>query len=277
MSDQPFQHQHVGRVDEKRLDEVSGCAASRLTPDVLWIHNDGDAEAIHAIRTDGTVLARLLLPVRTDDIEDIATVSQRGGQPASIYVADVGDNKSKRDRVRILRLPEPDWLTQPSDDSDDADPVEIWCAHLELFSVRYPERSRDAETLLVDPIDGVIYVVTKEKDGAEVFRLEVDARGVVAPAMRHLASLSVRRVSAGDISADGSHILLRREEVGWLWQRPAGTSLVDALKSTPREVPVRTKRQSDNGEAIGFTPDGRGYWTISEGKREIIARFRLPN
>jgi len=106
----------------------------------------------------------------------------------------------------------------------------------------------------------------------------VNHHGSVLPTVRHVLSLDVDRVSAGDISPDGSVIILRNEGRGWLWRRPPGTSLAKTLAGEPEVIPVRTDSQDDNGdgEAIGFTADGTGYWTISEGKKETICLFQLP-
>jgi hypothetical protein len=45
----------------------------------------------------------------------------------------------------------------------------------------------------------------------------------------------------------------------------------------PRAVPVRQKSQSKNGEAICFEPNSSGYFTISEGNNQPLARFLLPS
>ena len=125
----------TGRVEDKSLDEVSGCVASRVNEGILWIHNDGDDNTLSAIRTSGETVARLELPVRTDDVEDVAITPKTNDRPASLYLADVGDNKRKRDRVRIFRTPEPVL------DLDRASKHQtIHCASLEVFAVSYPDR-----------------------------------------------------------------------------------------------------------------------------------------
>ncbi|KAA5547304.1 hypothetical protein FYK55_02600 [Roseiconus nitratireducens] len=261
-----------GRIDEKKLREISGCAASRLVADVLWVHNDGDAECVYAIRPDGDTLARLVLPVQPDDVEDIATVGQRGSRPPMLYLADIGDNDCERDCVTLLRTPEPS-LSQ--DDPDD-EPKTILADYLECISVVYPDRAHDAETLLVDPVDGGIYIVTKADEGALVYQVPLNESDIpTGDPMRWVTSLSVSPISAGDISADGTHILLRSEDCGWLWRRRRGSTLAATLAEPPRCVAVRGKKQARNGEAIGFTADGKGYWTISEGKRERLCLFPL--
>lgn len=261
----------VGRVDDKKLDEVSGCVASRINPGVLWIHNDGDVKSISAVRTNGETVARLALPFPTDDVEDIAIFSQPGSRPGMLYLADVGDNKRKRSQIQILRVPEPVLEVDASNA-----PISLSATVVEVMLLQYPDRQHDAETLLVDPVDGGVYVVSKDKEAAEMYWIELDDHGIPMPTLRHVLTLDVDRVSAGDISPDGSEIVLRKEDRGWLWRRPPETSLAKTLAREPEEIPVRTDSQDDNGEAIGFTADGSGYWTISEGKKATISLFQLP-
>ena len=261
----------AGRIDDKKLDEVSGCVASRINPGVLWIHSDGEIESISAVRTNGETVARLELPVPTNDVEDIAILSQPGSRSGMLYLADVGDNKRKRSRIQILRVPEPILELDTS-----SGPWSLSATVVEVISLEYPDRQHDAETLLVDPLDGSVHVVSKEKKSANVYRIEFDDHGIPLPTLRHILSLDVDRVSAGDISPDGSTIILRKEDRGWLWRRSPETSLAETLDSQPEVIPVRTDSQNDNGEAIGFTADGSGYWTISEGRNETICLFQLP-
>ena len=56
------------------LNEVSGVAASRLHPPLLWVHNDSGGEpAVYAIRPDGTLVSTVTIEGATNtDWEDIA-------------------------------------------------------------------------------------------------------------------------------------------------------------------------------------------------------------
>jgi hypothetical protein len=71
-------------------------------------------------------------------------------------------------------------------------------------------------------------------------------------------------------------IILRDEDRGWIWNRAAGSSVQSALQRTPRPVLVRAGGQAQNGEAVGFTPDGKSYYTVSEGDQEAIVNFPVP-
>src|SRR4051812_26592257 len=63
-----------GLVLEPQLREISGLAASRTHPDVLWVHNDGgNAARLYAIGKRGSLLATFdIAGVANTDWEDIA-------------------------------------------------------------------------------------------------------------------------------------------------------------------------------------------------------------
>jgi hypothetical protein len=93
--------------------------------------------------------------------------------------------------------------------------------------------------------------------------------------LSHEATLDVAEVSGGSISRDARRVLLRREKEGWLWPREKGESVANALSRKPQKVPVLGKKQGANGEAIGFSAQGDSYFTVSEGKKEVIYQFAL--
>ena len=63
-------------LTDERVDEISGLAASRQHPGVIWALNDsGDRAHVYALAPDGEVLATLWLRgARNIDWEDLATV-----------------------------------------------------------------------------------------------------------------------------------------------------------------------------------------------------------
>ncbi len=70
-----------------------------------------------------------------------------------------------------------------------------------------------------------------------------------------------REATAGDISRSGSAIIIRTYSTAFLWRRPLSMSVADALRGDALELPTPAQPQ---GEAIAFSADGRGYFTISE-------------
>ena len=83
----------------------------------------------------------------------------------SLYLGDICDNAAGRPELTVYRVLEPD----AGSDGELAD--------VEALVLRYPDRPHDAEVLLVDPLDGSIYIITKEITGgpSTVFRTPADA------------------------------------------------------------------------------------------------------
>jgi hypothetical protein len=259
----------VGKVRPKQLVEISGLAASRRNPGVLWLHNDGDAGLLFALDTTGRLVALVKCPAEVEDVEDIALGPGPEAGVDYIYLGDIGDNDQRRRAIRVVRFAEPKLSgkrgEQPIVDAAD------------VFDLVYPNGPLDAETLLVDPLTGDLFVVTKERRRARLFTVSA---GRLKPGgeipLTPLGRVDAEEVSAGDISADGRRIVLRRETRGWLWNRDAGEGLAAALQRTRREIEVRGKRQRNNGEAMAFAPSGDRYFTVSEGKKQPIYEFALP-
>jgi hypothetical protein len=259
-----------GRVEYRDLSEASGLAVSHENTGVLWMHNDGASPRVYAISKAGKSLGAFDLAVVVTDVEDIAI----GPGPAEgkdyVYVGDIGDNESRRRSIRICRFAEPAI--------DQKRRVFERITEVEQFHLTYPDGPRDAEALMVDPENGDLYVVSKEKKRGQVYR--IPGKKLVPGETLELElvlKLKAKKVSGGDISRDGLAVILRTESDGWLWHRQKGTTVVDTLATTtPQEVQVRARTQDRNGESIGFDPEGKGYYSVSEGKHQEIYWFRIP-
>jgi hypothetical protein len=148
---------------------------------------------------------------------------------------------------------------------------------VEDFRFTYPDGPVDAEALLVDPLSGDIFIISKESNHARLFRAAADRLNPgTTTELESVGTIKINKVSAGDILPSGRQIILRNENTGWLWQRDPAQSVAETL-SQPRavQVPVRHKSQAKNGEGISFTPTGTGYFTISEGVKPPLTLFPL--
>jgi hypothetical protein len=259
----------TGRIRVRNLGEVSGLVVSRKNPDVIWVHNDGGRKQVFAVTTSGQLVTRVRVEVHLTDVEDIAIGPGPEEGVDYIYLGDVGDNTSGRPDIRLVRFPEPE-LKGIKDKKIDA-------VGVEEFRLRYPDGPHDAEALLVDPSTGDVFIVVKENHRSRLYRAPADSLRKGSPAALELAGyLNVEDVSAGDISPSGDLIVLRDEDRGWIWNRPAGSSVISSFQRSPRPVLVRAGGQAQNGEAIGFTQDGKSYYTVSEGDQEAIVIFPVP-
>lgn len=248
----------VGEIETTRLVEASGLAVSRVSSDVLWSHNDSRGGArLFAFDNEGTDLGAFDLPgTFAFDWEDIAAGPGPDGTGKYLYVGDIGDNFAIRGgQITVYRVP-------------DADPASLDKEFTEVVALpyRYPDGAHNAEAIFIDPIEPALYVVTKDKAQASIFRGPLEPTGNEA-ALELVATLFLdAEVSGGDISWDGRVIALRGYQTVWMWNRPTGASVGDAFNTEPCTAPSPEERQ---GEAIAFDA-GLGYWTVSEGKGATI-------
>ncbi len=263
----------AGTVAEPSLVEISGVAASRAHPGVLWVHNDsGGQPALTALSDTGADLGTYVVPGATaTDWEDM--VAGPGPDPGQdyLYVGDIGDNAEARDSVQVHRVPEPEAAPDGGDGRFAEDVV---------LTLRYPTGPVDAEALLVDPRTGDLVIVGKQAAAAPVFAAAADAIAAGGDVtLRQVATLDAPPVGAppgplglvtgGDVSPDGSVVLLRTYLSVAAYARPEGEPLEAAFASTPCAAPQVPEPQ---GEALAFLADGSAYVTISEGVAQPINR-----
>jgi len=79
--------------------------------------------------------------------------------------------------------------------------------------------------------------------------------------------------TGGDISADGTAVIVRNNYTASLWKRRRGTALEEAFTSAVEHIMLTWEPQ---GEAICFDPTGSGYYTCSEGYRPPIYHYLRP-
>lgn len=247
-----------GTVAEAGLAEISGLAASPSTPGVLWAAEDsGNPSSLYAIDEAGQLVGEVPLGVEQTDWEDLAP-----GPDGTVFVGDVGDNARIREDVAVLEVALP---ADPT--SGGAQPLETT-----VWRFTYPDGPVDAEALMWDPVDGDLYVVTKALDQQNlsfdsdtvVYRLPRTDPGtpVQAEEVARLQLGLLQLATAADISSDGAAIAVRTYASVFVWDRPEGTTVGQALQAEPCRAPSPDEGQ---GEALAFAPDGSGYYTVAEG------------
>ncbi len=246
-------------VDDPEIDEASGMVASRGQPGVLWVHNDsGDSARVFAIDTAGKTLGVFnLAGVEATDWEDLSLGAGPKPGPGTdpwLYIGDIGDNAEKRPSISVVRIPEPDAAA--------AEGGEVTVDDAELLTLTYPDGAHNAETLLVDPDDGELVIVTKG-DTTGVYHLP----GPIAKAGSYElikvpeAAIPLTVTTGGDISPLGDFVIVRTYIEARLWLRPPGTGLAQAFAGEPCVVPLNLELQ---GETLAIAGDGEGYYTLSE-------------
>ena len=272
----------VGTIASNALAETSGIAASRRASGVWWVHNDsGDRARVFAIGNDGRDLGEFdLAGAAAVDWEDIAVGPGPSAGTSSLYLADIGDNAKSRSSVQVYRVAEP--LVDPAAAPGPPQTLD----GVATLNLTYPDGPHDAEALLVDPNTGDLFVVTKDLVGgvAQVFRAPANLASGSTTALTQVATVSLgagQGVTGADVTRAGDVVALRTYLSVVLYPRPAGQSLAQAFThaSCAGSAPPfgsATPASERQGEAIGFTPDGRGYVTVSEGAHPALHQFRAP-
>ena len=261
-----------GTVSINNLKEASGIASSRRNLGVLWTHNDGARQNVYAIGVNGARLATFDLNTSVDDVEDVAVGPGPVAGVSYVYFGDMGGSQTTnnlRPSVKIVRIPEP-----LVDLSWEASPHSANFTGVETFTLVYPDASHDAETLMVDPLTADLFVITKQTNAARVYRANLTgATNRATLSLVFVRELDFDVASGGDISPDGTQIILRREDFAMLWQRCDGEAIGTALGRAGISVPIFGPPTEPNGEGIGFLADGTGYVTISEGSDPTLHFF----
>ncbi|MCA9262897.1 MAG: hypothetical protein KDA60_03570, partial [Planctomycetales bacterium] len=241
----------VGSVPASLLGEASGLVASQHNPSVLWAHNDsGDTNRVVALNLQGNSLGSFVLAGATHtDYEDIAIGPGPNAGTSYLYVADIGDNSEVRSNVTLYRVAEPVVDANGGDQS-------TTLAGVETITLSYPDGAHNAETLLVDPLDGEIYIVTKHfTNNNRVYRTAIPGGGNTAATLEFAGEMDWSYALGGDVSSTGLEVLLKTTGQVYLYDRPHGTSLADALIS-PVQVVNPPYTPELQGEAITFDANG---------------------
>jgi hypothetical protein len=241
----------------KDLLEISGVAASRLNPGILYIHNDsGNTNQVYL--TDGTGADKgtlTLTPVGNRDWEDIAVGPGPVAGISYVYVADIGDNDSKYGSVFIYRFPEPDLTGKTL-------PFVASITAIDVIQLKYPDGPRNAETLMVDPLTKDIYIASKESNISKIYVARYPQSTTATTVLNPVVQLYFNKATGGDVSPDGTEILLRSNQLIWYWKLPAGTGISAGLLTKPQIAPYANNEPQ--GEGVGFAADGTGYYTDTE-------------
>ena len=149
----------LGDIEDPRLNESSGLAASNYATDVLWSINDsGDGPNIFALSTAGEALGRWQIDVdKPIDWEAMDAFSLNG--KGYLLIADVGDNFARRQSVSFLVVEEPKL------EVDQERPLPVaWQVE---FS--YPNGPKDSEAVAVDAAAGRVLILSKRTFPNELY------------------------------------------------------------------------------------------------------------
>jgi len=246
----PFAAPRVaGKIDSKDITESSGIAASKCQPGVFWTHNDsGDDAFIFAINEKGDNLGTWRVQnAENIDWEDI------GGFRDVYRVSEpiVSDKTAGTNFKAALD-------TEPADQ----------------LKFSYSDHNSNAEALMVHPVTGDIYILTKRFDGPSgIYKIKPSFGSNEVTIAEKLGELTVPNVpngylTGGDISPDGKHVAVCDYTAAYELSLPANSSAFDDIwKQTPVTI---DRGELEQGEAVGYTADGNSLILTSENKHSPV-------
>ena len=283
------------RPNTAEWQETSGLCRAQRSENAghLWMASDGTGLVLHTLRTsDNTPRGEFtLVGASMSDKEDVASATI-SGQPY-IYVGDFGDNANARGTFLIHRIKEPVITASNVNLAVSTDYETITC--------QYPSAPthKDAETLMVDPTTGDIYVILKRVTPAPVYKLAHAVwGGYVGTQTLTLAGTITNTPSiktwggddqssapgagnggyfvGGDINSDGTLIALKSYTTLYLFERdPLTQTIIQALQGTPT-----TLEQYGGGfmnSSVGPMAGAGGFPPLMEPKGEGLCFDAFDN
>ncbi len=244
LADDLFTLQDPQITESSGLVEVGRGPAHR----VLTINDSGDGAVVYVLdpRTGRTVGHATY----AGDAVDVEAITR--GPGGHIWVGDIGDNGSVRAGVQVYRLP-------ALHDGDREVPST-------RYDLAYRDGPVDAETLLVHPRTGRLYVVSKGLLGGRVYAAPRDLRTDRPHRLRAIGQ-APGVVTDGAFFPDGRHAVLRDysrayvlDTTGEPWRRVDSFELPD-------------QRQ---GEGVDVRRGGRSLLISSEGAGEPVQVVPIP-
>jgi hypothetical protein len=265
----------IGRIESADVMESSGLASSLCQSNVLWTHNDsGDDAFIFAMDRKGKHLGTWRVAnARNADWEDMASYKDSAGG-CYLYIGDIGNNKGERAEQRVYRVKEP-VVSIDGASSSKKNPLETEPGDALVF--KYPDAPHDAETLMVQPQAGDIYVLTKRVDGPSgVYKIKPQFGSGSTIQAERVAELSLPAVpngllTGGAISPDGRRVVVCDYTAGYELNLGNAASFDEVWKQRPVPVDLGDRKQ---GEAVTFSEDGRSVLATSERKNSPLIEAR---
>jgi hypothetical protein len=256
------------------LREVSGMAPSKAHPNTFYVHNDsGDTSRIFAVNEKGELKGTYYFKgdetsfLGVTDCEDITIGAGPEKGKEYIYLADIGDNAARRSEVRIFRMEEPG-----------ADSGVVKTIGTQMITLTYPNGAQDAETIMIDPIEKLLYIVSKRQDSVIVYNAPLDLNGKQTFMLHEVCRLyfegkkKEKWIVSGSISRDGKQVMLKSMKKVYYWQRQGNESIDKTMQRTPLEL---SYEQHGQEEAICFSPDGKSYFITGEGEHAGIYHYDI--
>jgi hypothetical protein len=258
---------HLADLEYQAIKESSGLAASRRNPNLLWTHNDsGDEPFIYAFDHSGKHRGVWrVVGAKAQDWEDMAIGPGPNRGASYLYLGDIGDNQKKRDEIAVYRVVEPQ-LTPADSSSSREHPRST--QPTDVIRMRYPDGKHNAETLLVHPVTGDLYVVTKVSgEPARVYKAKAPLSKTAITILKQVGEVRfpnafVGVITGGSISPDGRRVTLCDYlEAFELVLSRRGAAFDAIWKERLISVDIGARQQ---GESVCYRSDGMALLATSE-------------
>ncbi|GAA4204619.1 WD40 repeat domain-containing protein [Streptosporangium oxazolinicum] len=240
------------RFKDSRITESSGLAVSPTGKDVYYTHNDSSAGPVFfAVGPDGRTRATFTLRgAASRDWEGMAaSVDPRTGRGV-LWFADIGDNlEGAWPDISVYKVAEPTALSDA-------------VVSAVRYRFRYEDGGHNAEGIMVHPLTGRLYIVTKQFAGA-VYQAPKRLRTDRVNVLRKVGSAPIMATDAA-YAPDGSSFVIRTYFSATVYRAPG------------EQIARVTMPELRQAESITYTRDGRYLLTGSEGSRSPVYRVPLP-
>ncbi len=276
-----FSGPHVaGQLGAPPKNEASGLAASRRSPDVLWIHDDsGGADSVFAVTTKGELIRGVkLAAAKNDDWEDLAAF-ELDGKPW-LLVGDIGDNDARRKHLTLYLAEEPTPAQLRQTEKLSLRPSAT-------FRLTFADGARDCEALAVDPRERALYLLSKRDLTPRLYRVALPSPLANAELVAEFVTIVPElarptgpdaffaglfekgraRPCGMDFAPDGSAAAVVTYADVVVFPRAPGESWATAFARKPLRLAPHDLPQA---EAICFSADGRSLFVASESTRALL-------
>lgn len=232
---------YASSIVDKRIDESSSLAISRVHPGIAYTLNDGHDPVVFSIdiATGRVVGTTKLTTSKLSDPEALA-LDGRG----QVWVADTGDNQLEHRRSALYVYGEGKLKKKRK-------------AKATRYRIAYSDgQPHNVESLLIDPLTAAKFVITKNFTGpGSIFRLPDVLRTRGTNVAVDLGKSLPAKVSDGAFAPDGMRAVVRDDTT--LYVLDPQTWEVMQQVAAPR---------LQQGESLSFNPEGSALLLGSEGR-----------
>ncbi len=236
----------------KKIAEASGLVASVANPGYYWTHNDGENPAEVFLIDDKAeiVMTCKLANVANRDWEEIAVGPGLQESKSYLYVGDIGDNVAEFPYKIIYRFEEP-LLSKEDQVIDKFDTL--------IFQLS--DGVRDTEAMMIDPLTNDAFIVSKREDSVRLYKIYAPTKLRDTLQAEFITKLPFNKIVAASISPDGTEVLMKNYDHLYYWKRSGEETIPQLLQRNPIELNYVQEAQ---GEALTWSLDGTGFYTLSE-------------